>query len=247
MVGLSRAPEWRPSRDVPFVILCVAIVLGMLRAPLQSAVDVSFLGTDVSLVATDFAFAILGVAIVGRLLGKAKLPAPARALTLSAAAFAAWLLVSSAINGAEPLVGAGKLLEYGLVALGAVLFVQHRWQLWGLIALIAGITLFAVGQALWDSDFELGYRLNSFMGSHEFAAIGTLSLAYGVASTRDGGRAAGCRGSRSPRAQGRPSSARRWPVSWGCGWRSRRSSRLPSSAALSAGGRSLRRSPSRWR
>ena len=182
MVGLSRAPEWRPSRDVPFVILCVAIVLGMLRAPLQSAVDVSLLGTDVSLVVTDFAFAVLGLTIVARLLGKAKLPAPARALTISAAGFAAWLLVSSALNGAEPLVGAGKLLEYGVVALGAVLFVQHRWQLWGLVALIAGITLFAVGQALWDSDFELGYRLNSFMGSHEFAAIGTLSLAYGVAA-----------------------------------------------------------------
>jgi hypothetical protein len=182
MVGLSRAPEWRPSRDVPFVILCVAIVLGMLRAPAQAAVDLSFLGTDVSLVATDFAFVLLGLTIVARLLGKAKLPEPARALTVSAAAFAAWLLVSSAINGVEPLVGAGKLLEYGVVALGAVLFVQHRWQLWGLVALVAGITLFAVGQALRDSDFEVGYRLSSFMGSHEFAAIGTLTLAYGVAS-----------------------------------------------------------------
>ena len=182
MVALSRAPEWRPSRDVPFLILCVAIVLGMLRAPQQEALEVSFLGTELSLVSTDFAFGVLALTIVARLLGKARLPEPARALTLAAAAFAAWLLVSSAINGVEPLVGAGKLLEYGVVALGAVLFVQHRWQLWAIVTLIAGITLFAVGQALWDSDFELGYRLNSFMGSHELAAIGTLSLAYGVAA-----------------------------------------------------------------
>src|SRR5918996_431996 len=125
MVALSRAPEWRPSRDVPFLILCMAIVLGMLRAPQQPAVDVPFPGTELSLVSTDFAFALLGATIVARLLGKAKLPEPARALTLAGVAFAAWLLVSSALNGVEPLVGAGKLLEYGLVALGAVLFVQH--------------------------------------------------------------------------------------------------------------------------
>jgi hypothetical protein len=182
MVALSRAPDWRPSRDIPFLILAVAIVLGMLRAPHQQAVDVSFLGTDVSLVATDFAFLLLGLTIAARLLGKARLPEPARALTLAAAAFAAWILVSSAVNGFEPLVGAGKLLEYGVVALGAVLFVQHRWQLWALVALVVGITAFAVVQALWDSGFELGYRLTSFMGSHELAAIGTLTLAYGVAS-----------------------------------------------------------------
>jgi hypothetical protein len=182
MLAHRRRLAWRPSRDIPFLVLCIAIVLGMLRAPEQPSVAVSAVGTELSLSATDFALLVLAAIVAARLLGKAKLPEPARALTVAAGAFAAWILISSALNGVEPLVGAGKLLEYGVIALGAVLFIQHRWQLWALVALIVGITSFAVLQAIVDSGFDFGYRLTSFMGSHEFAAIGTLSLSYGVAS-----------------------------------------------------------------
>jgi hypothetical protein len=69
-----------------------------------------------------------------------------------------------------------------------VLFIQHRWQLWALVGLIVGITSFAVVEALYDSGFDLGYRLSSYMGPHELAAIGTLSLSYGVASLYSGRR-----------------------------------------------------------
>lgn len=177
-----RGFAWRPSRDLPFLVLAAAIVLGTLRAPEQRSVSVSVLGTDLSLTPTDFAFLVLGAVIAARLLGKAKLPEPARALTLAAAAFAAWILISSAINGVEPLVGAAKLLEYGVVALGVVLFVQHRWQLWALVALLVGIASFAVVQAVYEARFDLDYRLESFMGAHEFSALGTLALSYGVAA-----------------------------------------------------------------
>jgi O-Antigen ligase len=182
MPAHRRRLSWRPSRDIPFLVLCIAIVLGTRRAPAQASFTFSSLGTEISLTATDFAFLVLAAFIGARLLGKAKLPEPARALTVAAGAFAAWLLISSAMNGVEPLVGAVKLLEYAVVALGAVLFIQHRWQLWALVGLIVGITSFAVVQALYDSGFDLGYRLSSYMGAHELAAIGTLSLSYGVAS-----------------------------------------------------------------
>src|SRR5215217_790674 len=144
MPAHRRRLAWRPSRDIPFLVLCIAIVLGTRRAPEQASWTVSGLGTEISLTATDFALLILAAFIAARLLGKAKLPEPARALTVAAGAFSAWILISSALNGVEPLVGAVKLLEYAVVALGAVLFIQHRWQLWALVGLIVGITSFAV-------------------------------------------------------------------------------------------------------
>jgi O-Antigen ligase len=188
MPAHRRRLAWRPSRDIPFLVLCIAIVLGTRRAPAQASWTISGLGTEISLTATDFAFLVLAAFIAARLLGKAKLPEPARALTVAAAAFTAWILISSALNGVEPLVGAVKLLEYAVIALGAVLFIQHRWQLWALVGLVVGITSFAVVQALVDSGFDLGYRLPSYMGAHELAAIGTLSLSYGVASLYSRGR-----------------------------------------------------------
>ena len=183
-----RRLAWRTSRDIPFLVLCIAIVLGTRRATAQASVTFTGLGTEITLTATDLAFLLLAACIAVRLLGKAKLPEPARALTLAAAAFSAWLVLSSALNGVEPFVGAVKLLEYAVVALGAVLFVQHRWQLWALVGLVVGITSFAVVEALYDSGFDLGYRLSSYMGPHELAAIGTLSLSYGAASLFTGRR-----------------------------------------------------------
>jgi hypothetical protein len=181
MLAHRRRLAWRPSRDIPFLVLCIAIVLGTLRAP-APGFTVSVTGTEISLSATDFALLALAAVVAVRLLGRAKLPEPARAMTVAAGAFAAWILISSALNGVEPFVGAAKLLEYGVIALGAVLFIQHRWQIWALAALVVGLTSFAVLQALYESGFDISHRLGSYMGPHELAAIGTLSLSYGVAS-----------------------------------------------------------------
>ncbi|HWG55309.1 MAG TPA: O-antigen ligase family protein, partial [Gaiellaceae bacterium] len=104
-----------------------------------------------------------------------------------AAAFSAWLLASSAVNGATALVAAGKLLLYGSLALGVVLFVRRRVQLWITVALVAA---FALAAAAWgglaffglvDTAFT-GRRQDSFTGQHELALLSTMTLAAVLAT-----------------------------------------------------------------
>lgn len=177
-----REDLWRPGRDLPFLVLCAALVASMIRSTDQPSVEIGVGGTDVALVPADVALAALAAFCVARLAGSASLPRPARALTAAAAAFAAWLLASSAVNGAEALVGALKLLEYGILALGVVLFVRRRLQLWGLVGLVVALTVAADVVALIGFAQDVGERQGSFLGTHDYAALGTMSLAAGVAA-----------------------------------------------------------------
>ena len=89
-MGRLRQEElWRPARDVPFLALCVAVVLSMIRSVDQPSMQVSLAGTEVALVPADLALAVLAAMIAARLLGRGSLPRPARAITLAAAAFSA--------------------------------------------------------------------------------------------------------------------------------------------------------------
>src|SRR3712207_3780782 len=126
--------------------------------------------------------AALAALAAAHLLGRGSLPRPARALTASAAAFSAWLLLSSALNGADAVVGAAKLLEYGLLALGAVLFVRRRPQLWLVAGLLVAITIAADAWALAGFVENPGERQPSFLGEHDFAALGMLPLTLGLAA-----------------------------------------------------------------
>ena len=188
MALLLRDRAWRPARDVPFLVLSAAVVLSMIRSVDQPSVGVSLGGTRVSLVPGDIVLAALAVLCAARLLGRGSLPRPARAVTYSAAAFASWLLISSAFSGFSALVGAGKLLEYGLLGLGAVLFVQRRAQLWLLVGLLVAVGVAATVWAIFGF-FDLppiggnaGHRQSSFLGEHDFAALATMSLCLGLAA-----------------------------------------------------------------
>jgi hypothetical protein len=188
MAFLQLEQRWRTARDGPFVILAVAIVLSLFRAVDQPGVTLAVGGTEIRLVPADFAILVLAVLCVLRLLGRGSLPRPARTIAYSAAAFSAWLLISSAISGFEPFVGAVKLLEYGVLGLGTVLFVQRRAQLWLLVALLVGMTAAAAAYGLFGF-FDLppvggagGKRQPSFLGEHDLAALGTMALAFGLAA-----------------------------------------------------------------
>ena len=189
MTALRREPFWRPVRDVPFLVFSVAVVLGLVRSIDQPSVAISGAGTELSLVPTDAALAVLAVLVATRLLGSRSLPRPARAITYAAGAFSAWLLLSSLANGAEAAVGAAKLLEYGVLALGALLFVRRRIQFAFLVGLLVAVNAVALAWAL-GSFFDLppldgrapGGRQSSFLGEHDFAALSTMSLALGLAA-----------------------------------------------------------------
>ncbi|MEX0673990.1 MAG: O-antigen ligase family protein [Gaiellaceae bacterium] len=177
MARVLRSGLWRPGRDLPFLVLCAALAASMIRAVDQPAAVVAVAGTDVAVTPTDAAIAALAVLVLARLLGAGALPRPARAPTLAAAAFSGWLLLSSALNGADALSGAAKVLEYGVLALGTVLFVQRRAQLWLLLGALLAVAVVADVWGLVGLITSGGVRQGAFLGSHDLPALGTLLLA----------------------------------------------------------------------
>ena len=177
----------RPTRDLSFLVFCAALVLSLVRAIDMPQLEVTVGSTEVDVTPTDVALIALAVVCAFRLLGRASLPQPARAPALAAAAFSGWLIISSALNGVEAFVAAVKLLEYGVLALGLVLLVRRRIQLWIVVGIISA---FAVAATLWgvlaffglvDADFT-GRRQPSFTGEHELAILSTLALSVALAS-----------------------------------------------------------------
>ena len=129
-------------------MLATATVLSLIRSIDQPSFTVELAGSEVTFVLADAALAVLAGFCVHRLLGSGSLPRPARAVAIAAAAFSAWLFLSSAANGADAVVAAAKLLEYGVLALGFVLFVRRRLQLWLLVGVLVAFTVVAVAYGL---------------------------------------------------------------------------------------------------
>lgn len=187
-MAAPRNPRLRwPTPDLPFLVFCAALALSLVRAIDMPRLELMVGSTDVDVTPTDVALIALAVVCALRLLGRASLPQPARAPTLAAAAFSCWLVVSSALNGIEAFVAAAKLLEYGVLALGLVLLVRRRVQLWIVVGVISA---FAVAATAWgvlaffglvDADFS-GRRQPSFTGEHELAILSTLALSVALAS-----------------------------------------------------------------
>jgi hypothetical protein len=180
---MARVPGndlWRPGRDIPFLVLCAAVVATMIRSVDEPAFVVHVAGTGISVTPTDVVVAVLAGFEVATLLGSRALPRPARAVSAAALAFSAWLLLSSALNGSAAFVGAAKLLEYAVLGLGVVLFVPRRAQVWTFVALLVGIVIVADAVALVELA-RTGERQGAFLGSHDIAWLGGLVLAAGVA------------------------------------------------------------------
>ena len=183
-------PHWRSAVDVPLIVLATATVLSLIRSIDQPGFSLAVAGTEVMFVITDAALAVLGGFCLHRLLvGHGSVPRPARAVTIAAAAFSFWLVLSSAANGAEAMTAAVKLLEYGVLALGFVLFVRRPLQLWLLLGVLVAFTVVAVGYGLLafvDAPFVESRvparRQPSFLGEHDLAALSTMMLAVGLAA-----------------------------------------------------------------
>ena len=111
-------PQWRSAVDLPLIVLATATVLSLIRSIDQPSFTVDVAGGEITFVLADAALAVLAGFRVHRLLGSGSLPRPARALTIAAAAFSAWLFLSSAANGATAMIAAAKLLEYGVLRAG---------------------------------------------------------------------------------------------------------------------------------
>jgi hypothetical protein len=182
-------PQWRSAVDLPLIVLATATVLSLIRSIDQPSFTVEVAGSEITFVLADVALAVLAGFCLHRLLGSGSLPRPARALAIAATAFSAWLFLSSAANGATAVIAAAKLLEYGVLALGFVLFVRRRLQLWLLVGVLVAFTAVAVAYgvlAFFDAPFVEsrfpGRRQPSFLGEHDLAALSTMTVAVALAA-----------------------------------------------------------------
>jgi hypothetical protein len=91
-------------------------------------------------------------------------------------------MLSALPNGAGAIVAAGRLLELGLLGLGAAVLVERREQLWLLVATLVAGTTVAVAVGLVGFVADPGARQGSFLGEHDLAALSSLSLSLGLAA-----------------------------------------------------------------
>ena len=90
------------------------------------------------------------------------------------------ILFSGATSGAVGFVAAGKVGELAALSFGALLFVRDRAALEAVVDILLLVTAAADGVALFDFVRDGGGRQASFLGEHDFAAIATMPLLYGV-------------------------------------------------------------------
>jgi hypothetical protein len=107
---------------------------------------------------------------------------------IAAALFCLWLLVTAATNGATAFVSGAKVVELVALALGALAFLRARPQLDALADVLILFTLVADAVGVVKFVTGGGGRQASFLGEHDFAALATLPLLYGLALLYERGR-----------------------------------------------------------
>ncbi len=177
MAALRQIELWRQLRSPAFALLVVAAGLSFVRARDQPSVDVGIGGTTVSIVPGDVALVALAIVAVVALTRE---PIGARAVVLAAAAFCALVLVTGATNGATAFVSAGKFVELSALGLGALALVRTRARLEALVEFLILFTAAADVYALVEFIRAGGGRQASFLGEHDFAALATMPLVYGL-------------------------------------------------------------------
>ena len=178
MVALKSMAVWPQLRSPSVALLLVTVAFCLVRARNQPSVDIGIGNTTAAIVPGDLLLAALAlvclVVIRERGLDRALwLPVGA------AAAFSIVLVASAAANGASALVSGVKVTELTALGLGAALLLRTRAQLEALVDLLLAFTL--VADAIGAVRFiTSGGRQASFLGEHDFAALATLPLLYGL-------------------------------------------------------------------
>jgi hypothetical protein len=181
VAALRQLELWRQLREWPFALFLTALALSLWRAADQPSLDVAVGTTTASVVFTDVVLLALTATCAFSLARGRRIPRTARGAALSGASFALLLLVSGATTGAVGFVAAGKLVELGALSLGALVFVRDRAKLEALVDLLLLVIAAADAVAIFDFVRDGGGRQSSFLGEHDFAAIATVPLVYGVA------------------------------------------------------------------
>jgi len=175
---LRRAFGW-PVRDVCFSIFLVAVVLSLVRARDLPSFALGLGEADLSVGPVDVALGATAVLAAWRMRTRRSLPSPG--LVLAAAAFALLVFATAIPNGADALTSAGRLAELFALTLGGAILLDSRERLSAFLTLIVGFCVVAVTWGAVGFVTGGGGRQGSFMGEHDLAALGTLSLSVGLA------------------------------------------------------------------
>jgi len=158
--------------------LLLTLACCLVRARDQPGLDISFGSTTATIVPADvllFALACTAVWTIAR----TGLPPGSRAVFASAAVFSLLVLGTALANGSAAFVTGMKLIELTALGLGAAVLIRTRGQLEAVVDVLLLFTV--VADAVGIVGFiTTGGRQASFLGEHDFAALATLPLLYGL-------------------------------------------------------------------
>lgn len=193
MVGLNHMAVWPQMRSPRFALLIVTLAFCLVRARDQPGVDVSFGSTTATIVPGDvLLFALACVAIWT--IVETGFPPGSLAALVAAAVFCLLLLGTALANGSVAFVAGAKLIELAALGLGVAVLVKTRDQLEAIVDVLLLFTIVADGVGIVRF-ITNGGRQASFLGEHDFAALATLPLLYGLVRLFSGsgrGRTAVC-------------------------------------------------------
>jgi O-antigen ligase len=97
-------------------------------------------------------------------------------LTAAAAGFCLWLLATALVNGATAFVAGVKVVEYSVIGAGVITLVDDDERFGRVLDLLLAVTIVADVVGLYDYAVHGAGRVDSFLGTHDFAALATLPL-----------------------------------------------------------------------
>lgn len=202
---MEPAPHPSPSRGA--LVLAFSLFLIFRHASYDPAIHVSVGSTTLDIGMTDLGVLLAVGAACLELRAGRRWPRGRRVWVLwSGAALCGWLVaatlygphVSSTYPLAASLASAATFVEYALLALAGAVLVRTRADA---LAVVGAFVVLGAAAALWGSLQFLGLvdefegrrplqREVSFLGNHDFAAVGgvTLGVAFAVLATGMGGR-----------------------------------------------------------
>jgi hypothetical protein len=185
VVGLNHMAVWPQLRSPRFALLIATLAFCLVRARDQPGLDISFGSTTATIVPGDVLLAALAVTAVWTILQTGFPPGSVPALA-AGAAFSLLMLGTALSNGSTAFVAGSKLTELVALGLGAAVLVKSRDQLEAIVDVLILFTLAAdaVGIVRFITN---GGRQASFLGEHDFAALATLPLLYGLIRLFTGG------------------------------------------------------------
>jgi hypothetical protein len=166
----------RSARDPFFLFFLVTVVLCMFPARDLPTIAVS----DAAVGFPDVALLALAVLTALRIRAGSR-PLPSPWLLAAAAAFAGLIVVSSLANGATAFTSAGKLVELAVLTFAAAVLIDSRERLEALAVVLLGLCVAAAAWAVVQFVRNGPGRQPSFLGEHDMAALGTLTIVIGLA------------------------------------------------------------------